>query len=282
MKYLIVLFLSTLFFSCTEEIDFDLNQQEFDRLVVEGEFSNRDKEHIIKLSRTTSFYDPKNPPIETGAEVFIRSSDNEIIPFIDGGAGYYVSDFASGELGKTYTLNIKTKDGEVYTASETMKRTSPIDSMASEYVSIFEDYNLNIYTQEPPGKGDYYLWRVNVDGEFVNDTLRFKSLLNDDFVDGAYVTGGTIYQLNKSWFLDRTVNPPVEKDSIIVGVETVAITEEYYDFLFAALLETEFRGTPFDGPPANVPGNISNGALGYFAVANASNRYEFTIKNQHK
>lgn len=274
MKYLIILFLGTLFYSCTEEIEFDLNQQEFDRLVVEAEFSNIDKRHIIKLSRTTSFYDPGFIPAERGAEVFISTSDNKIIPFFETGSGYYQSDSVFAELNKSYTLNIKTYEGNIYTATERIKRTSPIDSMASEYLDFAEIYNLNIYTQEPAGKGDHYMWRIYVDDLLINDTLRYLALTNDDFVDGAYINGGTIYQLRKESFKN--------KDSIVVGIETIAITEEFYDFIFAALLETEFRGTPFDGPPANVPGNISNGALGYFSVLNISNRYTFTIKNQHK
>ena len=40
------------------------------------------------------------------------------------------------------------------------------------------------------------------------------------------------------------------------------------------MLETEWRGGLFDSPPANVPSNVSNGALGYFGAAGRS---EYTI-----
>ena len=44
------------------------------------------------------------------------------------------------------------------------------------------------------------------------------------------------------------------------------ITKEYYKFLEALKTEAGYHNPLFDGPPANVIGNISNGALGFFAA----------------
>jgi hypothetical protein len=54
----------------------------------------------------------------------------------------------------------------------------------------------------------------------------------------------------------------------------ISISKAYYDFLTALMIETVWRGTPWDGPPANIPGNISNGGKGFFrasAVTRKSN-----------
>jgi len=42
---------------------------------------------------------------------------------------------------------------------------------------------------------------------------------------------------------------------------------EAWDVFWAVFNETEFNGGLFDAPPANVPTNVSNGAIGYFGAA---------------
>ena len=42
-----------------------------------------------------------------------------------------------------------------------------------------------------------------------------------------------------------------------------------------ALGQQVFRGGLFDGPPANVPTNVSNGAMGYFSASSVT--YSETI-----
>jgi hypothetical protein len=43
------------------------------------------------------------------------------------------------------------------------------------------------------------------------------------------------------------------------------ITKEYYDFLYQAQM-AGFNIPFFTGPPANVKGNITHGAVGFFAA----------------
>tara|TARA_R110002049_G_scaffold254642_2_gene430119 strand:+ start:242 stop:1096 length:855 start_codon:yes stop_codon:yes gene_type:complete len=267
--------------ACTKEIDFELSDESTNRLVVEANFTNAARQHEVKLTRTSTFYEPNETPAETGARVTIVGN-NQTVLFDEVRPGVYLNlGMDSGQIGQTYTLQIELANGERYTASETMMRNTVIDSMSYEYFSFASLYNVNIWTQEPAGKGDSYLWNVYINGNWINDTLRYSSFQNDDFVDGSYVNGGTIYQIRERSFLDYSFNPPLKLDSIRVGVETVNVSQNFFEFVVTALLETEFRGTPFDGPPANIRGNISDGALGYFSVTSVSNRYEFTILTEH-
>ncbi len=269
------------FTACTEEIDFQLSDEAINRLVVEASFTNESKQHRVELTRTSSFYEPNETPVETGARVTIIG-DNKTFLFDEVQPGVYLNLAEdSGRIGETYTLQIELQNGERYAASETMRRNTQIDSMSYEYLPFASLYNLEIWTQEPAGMGDSYLWNVYVDGDWINDTLRYSSFQNDDFVDGSYVNGGAIYQIRERSFLDNNFIPPIKKDSLRIAIETVSITEGFFTFVVTSLLETEFRGTPFDGPPANVRGNISNDALGYFSVNSVSNRYEFTIYREH-
>lgn len=55
-----------------------------------------------------------------------------------------------------------------------------------------------------------------------------------------------------------------------VRLQMLSISKQKYDFYMAILLETDFSGAGFAGPPANVPTNLSNGALGFFSVSDVT------------
>ena len=57
-----------------------------------------------------------------------------------------------------------------------------------------------------------------------------------------------------------------------------SISKDYLDFITGLLTESGGGGSPFDGPPANVKGNINNGALGFFLAA-AVTKKEGIINN---
>jgi hypothetical protein len=44
------------------------------------------------------------------------------------------------------------------------------------------------------------------------------------------------------------------------------IGKDYYDFLIGAQAEIRGSNPLFSGPPANVKGNINNGAIGFFSA----------------
>ena len=58
------------------------------------------------------------------------------------------------------------------------------------------------------------------------------------------------------------------KDTILV--ETRSLSRNYYNFLVTFMLETVWNQGGGAGPPANIKGNISNGALGYFSAHSVS------------
>ena len=92
--------------------------------------------------------------------------------------------------------------------------------------------------------------------EAVTDSLSRIGVTDDRIVDGTY--------LNGIWVLF------LREDEVVVGDEvtlaTISISEDYYRYLTEARTELFPKNPLFSGPPANVRSNISNGALGYFAV----------------
>lgn len=254
-----------LFLACTERIDIELNEGDNNRLVVEGGITNQPKVHQIKLSRTGSYFLNEKTPMELGAEVSVTDGDN-IFTFLDNNNDgiYETLPGVAGEAGKTYTLNIKLQSGEEYTSEYYMRPINPMDSIKYVYEdNVFTGnphekdafYKILLYAQEKEGEGDAYMWNLYINGELDTDTLREKTFVWDQEVDGNYIHDWEVYYIESDKIVD---------DETMIGIEMASISHEHYNYNIAFMLETDWRGGMFDGPPANIPSNISDGALGFF------------------
>lgn len=269
--FFLIILAYTLTTSCTEEIPLDLNNQEFQRLVVEGWFTNRAEAQTVELTLTSNYFANEEAPRATGAKVSVTDG-TQTFNFTETSAGIYQTESnVKGEIGKTYTLQIEYK-GENYEASSTMKRIVEIDSlqyvMDEEYAEDEPEetdiYYLLMYVQEPPGKGDFYMWETFVNGVNKTDTLDNVWFESDEFVDGNYING---LEMDNVYFAMGDT----------VRLQMRGIPEETLDFFVAVMLETVWRGGPFDGPPANIPSNVSNGAVGHFSAASVVDK-EIVVK----
>ncbi len=250
-----------MFTSCTEEIDLELNDS-FTRLVVEGNIGTDTVNQKIRLTKSTSYFYNQEPPVIQGASVKV-SDGTTIYNFIEdlNNPGYYISEnpFA-GVPGKTYSLDIQNvaleQNGDVqsYKAEETMKQILIIDSIYAVRVNIFgnDGYIVYGFAQEPATPKDFYMWRYYVNNRLITDTIDKVTFGSDEFVNGNYLSN-----LELGFFTEG-------KPGDTLTVETNTITEDYYEFIITFMIETQFSGGGFTGPPANIKSNISNGAVGYF------------------
>jgi len=174
---------------------------------------------------------------------------------------YYTSEEYFGEENKTYDLRIE-YGGEVYTSTSTIDPVTSIDSVAYDLAEIDEDdeededyvyepFGIYPYFQEPNTPNQHYLFKLSINGVPYTDEMIDWFFTDDTFVNGNYIEDAEFFNFNA-----------MPGDS--VTFEIYSISEAAYDYLNAMLLETEFRGGLFDGAPANVPSNMSNGALGAF------------------
>ncbi len=242
-------------FSCTEDIDFDLNESEEQILVVEGYITNQEKVHTVDLSLSGKFYGADVLPKATGATVSI--SDGTIdIPLTENEPGVYqTAPDVKGSFGKTYTLSID-YEGQKYESISVLDSVPPIDTIQMVpnffFVSKDTNYILLLTTTEIPGKGNHYLWKTYINGVTNGDTLGNFQIQDDELTDG------------QAWEL-TPLEVGIEADfGDTILLEQISISKESYDILISANLETVWRGGIFDAPPSNVPSNISNGAIGLF------------------
>jgi len=249
---LILLFVIVLFLleSCTERIELELNEGDNLKLVVDAWITNEAGPHKVTLSRTTSYFENEAAPRVSGAEVRIEQG-NETIVLEESEKGEYLTPVEfKGEVGKTYQLKIEV-EGELYESSATLSRVPKIDSLGYRYYDEDDFYSVLLYTKEPMGVGDFYLFRSYKNGSLTADTLRNADFVSDEFVDGSDIPGVEV------GYEDLEIG-----DMAIL--EMLSISEEAHDFFLAIMLETDYRGGPFDTPPANIPSTISNGAFGFF------------------
>ncbi|MGB0422708.1 MAG: DUF4249 domain-containing protein [Flavobacteriales bacterium] len=262
--------------SCTEPIQLDLNEGDAQRLVVNGWFTNVPGKQRVDLTLTTSYFEPEVAPKVSGALVSVTDGTttwnlNEVEPGI-----YQPAPEVVGEPGNTYTVNIE-HNGKEYNASAFMRDSNPIDSLHVRILDPLEEfgfpddpyYSVRLWTQEPEGLGDAYMWYTYVNGEGIRDTLRELTIGDDSPFDGALVENIEIDYVDIE-------SEAVMGDTLLL--EQWNIGFDSYEILNEILTQTAFQGGIFDAPPANVSTNISNGALGMWGVASIESKQ--TIINE--
>jgi hypothetical protein len=264
--------LSATVVSCTERIDLPLDESSI-RLVVDGAITNTPAVHRFYLSKTTDYYYNQEPPKVTGAIVSI-SDGIKVFLLTEEIPGVYqtTSDF-QGVEGSTYTLNIKltTPIGGFteYTATSTMPRATVIDSVNLAFYPEFGEegiWEVRCYMYDPP-TSDYYRFLVSRNEQMLTDTLNEWFVTDDRFFNGTYTFGTAIYYLDQSLVDERLVTG----DRVTVELNT--LSKEYNSFLSEAQIELQGSDPLFSGPPANIKGNISHDAIGFFAAYTVSRAF---------
>jgi len=270
IKYIIMLGIIAILYSCTEKMDIEL-EDSYTRLVVEGRFSTDTTIHQVRLTKTSSyFYNNPAPPVR-GAIVTISDGVNTIVLTENAiHPGIYETPANTyGVIGKSYQLFIKNVDidnngvKEEYSANSTIYSVNTIDSIAMKYNTHFDAWEVKVYVFDPPTE-DYYLFNIYKNNKLITDTITEPLVVDDRLYNGNYTNGIAVGYLR-----DRKPDEMAYVGDTI-GLEIWRITKEFYQFMFE-LKNTVRPSTPlFSGPPANVKGNISNGAVGYFAAYSIS------------
>jgi hypothetical protein len=264
-------FAATLTTACEDRIELDLPKGEI-LTVAQGWLTNDDRPHDFRLNFSQEYFDSSAPPPLSGATVILRDSDGLETVLAENTPGVYTYP-QGGEPGKSYQVEITLPDGKHYLSDFEVLREpveivdirwgissrGPSDFLEEEPEQIYE---VVIDTFEPQGFGDFYRWRLIVNG-VEQDSPQDLNIASDEFVDGNPIFNfEPFFQL---FFLGDTVTIIQER-----------ITNEAYSFLLLVQTQTAFVGGPFDTPPAPIPGNVRNllddkrNALGYLGTSGRS------------
>lgn len=264
-KDLLYLLLFCFLVSCVEEVDPSrVNGNRSNRLVVEGSITTERKAHAVKLSRTNTAIPTGLASGVSGAIVSIFDGTT-LFPLgeVDALPGIYLTDSTvAAEVGKTYTLRIELA-GEIYTASTPIEPVKAFEEATSLFIPPNRlgnpiEGNLTVFELEFP-KVRYGAAGPSREVFYAEDPI------------GHQLKSAFYYQfagVDPEGFL---LNFSGANQSLMVQAGTVltqsrySLTEPYYRFIRNVYAETQFRGGVFDRVPANVQGNVSNGALGFFS-----------------
>ena len=274
--FFITTLVSMIFSSCTDKIDLTLPDPE-SVLVVDGFISDLDTTQWVKLSSLENYFADSTPDftVYKNAIVKLVENGNEVgqYTFVDSTHQFELN--YQGTNGYGYQIDIRLPNGEHYISAEEYMETVPkIDTMWSvsnidnpDASAFSSDYSIFINTQGSPGFGDFYQWKIYVNGEYQNEPQDLN-FTNDQFVEGQYVENFEIFGLSQEDYEEYKAESPDGK--VHVKVEQTKISSRYYDFLFLVFQQTLFVGGPFASPPAEIRGNVylqgENEvlALGYF------------------
>jgi len=266
---LLVIILSISSWGCTEKIDIELDNT-YTRLVVWGELTTDTTVHTVRLTRTADYFFNQPTMGVSDAQVSINDGENTITLTENAqikGTYETPSDYF-GVPGKIYTLDITGVDidgdgiSENYSASSKLRSVNPVDSIQLEYNEMWEAWEVKVFTWDSPDK-DWYLFKVYRNNVLVSDTLTEWFAQTDDLFNGNYTNGITSQFLQDEYEDER----PEVGDTVTFEIN--GITEEFYNFVIGMQMEIMFSAPLFSGPPANVSTNLTNDALGFFAVYSA-------------
>jgi len=233
--------------SCTEPYDTEL-ESGFVRLVVQGSISDELKIHQVILSKSADYFSNEPAPKVSGANISISDGENSF-NLTEISDGIYETDSIAGVPGKTYTLTI-VSDGITYESQCYMNYCPPIDSInfgyydLSQYDIVDSSAYILLNAMEPETPDNFYMWNIYRNGVLETDTINEVYFSDDVFINGYYM-----YDAEVGWVRNVAIDDTIT-------LEMLAITEEYFNYIYQLLSVTDWNMGPFGGPPANPNGNI--------------------------
>lgn len=244
--------------SCTERVDWELEYQETDLIVVEGKITDEAKAHQVRL--TFPVYDRNRDPDPLSGALVEINDGRAIHPLTEtpAGSGIYLTDpdFA-GEVGRGYQLRIRVGEKRI-TGISFMREVLPFQFMRPYPVQqdplLYEAY----ISDEDGGPA---IVKMELDWSHVPG---YDTLAPEETHALIYHYSLGSVDVNRIFAPDRehVRFPP----GTIVFREKESVSREYEQFLRSMLSETDWRGGIFDVLPGNVRTNLTEGAIGYFTA----------------
>ncbi len=270
----VLIILALIVTSCSEKID-DLHlDNTYKHLIVYGELTNRPGKHWVKLTGSADYFSNAPAPSITGAHVFLSDGADtlEMTESATREGVYETYPGYRGTVGKTYYLFINNvdidEDGttETYQAESYLPPVNPVDSITFKYTdnSFISGWEVQIWAKDPEELKNYYSFKVWKNNVLLTDTLSEYIVQDDELFNGSFTYGITAQFLNDKDGSEKAV------PGDLITFEIDGITGEYFDFVQQAQAESFGSNPLFSGPPANITGNISNGALGFFTAYSVS------------
>jgi len=270
MKYTLgALTFFLLLVACEEEIDYEgsiLNEED-KGMVVTAWVTNERLPQTVHLNQLLGVQDvdQEAPPIE-GAEVSLEVGEktwtlSEVEPGI-----YRTDDSWQASPGDSLYLSISW-NGENYSASTYMAKATdfePFLAYSSEELGIeagedVKNWPVIPFLTNQFGYDDAARWQlrftINIPDFPPQDTNKYEVF----FTHPNLETNGLLSL--------ESIDYKRVPDSTVMTLRKYSLSDEGYEYYRSVLTETDWSGDLYSTLPGNVPGNISNGAYGFFGAS---------------
>lgn len=241
---------------CEEAQDFEVELSSSKLLVVESIITNENKQHQVKLSETFDDFNSPAPPVEDAFVALLELNGTDTTVFVltpdPDRPGVYLTDSLRAIFGRFYILFINTESKE-YFAFATAALGAPLEPLLLEE----QDDGLMEYiyeeSAEPSMMEIFINWEEpEADAPIAKEIHAFFYTL--DVID-----------VNKIFAPDK--EKVIFPKGAMLFRRKYGLTKDHQNFLRSLLSEIDWRGGPFDVAQGNVKTNMSEGAIGYFAVS---------------
>jgi hypothetical protein len=264
---LFLMLLMLLFASCEKKVDWALETGGTDPVVVDGMITDELKVQSIRLIRIVQSPNDE-PETVTGAQVIVTVGAN-IYQFHEDPhyQGRYVSDTPfRGVIGEEHSLLI-THQNVVYSAKAGMAGiSSTFDKPVYEFRADTGLYHFiwvaSAYSPIQPAMYELLLDWSDVAGFELSDSLATHARL-------CYYTLST---LDVSEVFAPSAQTIYFPSGTKITERRYALTTEHAAYFRALLSETTWQGGYFSSASANVPTNLSSGAIGFFGACSVTSR----------
>ena len=253
-RYLYIIVLLFIF-SCEDRIEKSLKVENSDLLVVEAVLTNENQNHKITLTHPYYAINGKAIPA-AGAGVFVIEGSNVVYSVTEDppGSGEYFTEEMTAVFGRQYTLLVQYQ-GKIFSALSNSVPVEPLESI-----------------QYQRATNDFYRLSVTDSGNepnYIDYSISWNS--TPVCLPGELCEGRVVYYDLKTIDVNSLFKPDQKDFTFPVGSIVIrkkySVSPGYKSFLRSVLSETEWRGGVFDIQRANATSNLSEGAIGYFAVS---------------
>ena len=251
--FLAFLFLG-LFSSCEEQTDWNFQSLENGILVVEAIITNELKTQEVLLSISTNdLNDEVLPAVDAEVRLIGGGKTFGFQADLNHPGSYFSTQVFSARLFINYTLEI-VWNGKTYLSESQMTPVLPFPKPTFKAVGID---SLSIGEVAPLYlPHEQAMYEINVDWSHLVDSEPARAKL-------FFYTLKTI-DISELFRPDKA-SVAFPKGSLLTE-KKYGLNPEFAAYLRALLMETEWQGGVFDEASGSLPTNISNGALGFFAI----------------
>ena len=244
---------------CEKKTEWPLKTQDTNLIVVDGMITNERKVHTITINYPVTQLNEKPQPV-TGATVLISDNDSTFtLTEQPANSGIYqTNNNFSCQLDKIYSLLIN-HENKVYTAKTYMVRGNPKVQTLSFIKSgnLFHiKWDIAQYNAQKPSMWEILLDWSKVPGYTSQNPDSCKARLLFYTLPTLDVSEIFAPEVEKVYFPSKT----------IVNLRRYSLNPDHAEFIRSLLLETNWQGGLFSSVPANVPTNLSEGAVGFFGA----------------